>query len=131
MGELRQPNNEKQTNFGHEMVKITSYSYRTLFVYDILLKHIEIKLILSPIGFEKIIISGEHLELFFDMTNENIFSSGYFEKSLGFINDHFKNTSRVKQSKNSLSVQFRIPKLPTPAQKLEEILNFSIKLANI
>ncbi len=96
-----------------------------------LLKHIEIKLILSPIGFEKIIISGEQLELFFDLTNENIFTSGYFEKVLGFINDHFKNTSRVKQTKNSLSVQFRTLKLPTPAQKLEEILNFVTKLANI
>jgi transcription-repair coupling factor (superfamily II helicase) len=96
-----------------------------------LLNHIEIKLLLSAIGFEKIVISGELLELFFDMTNEDIFSGGYFEKALGFINDHFKNTSRVKQSKNSLSVQFRIPQQPTPAQKLAEIHNFVKKLANL
>ncbi len=96
-----------------------------------LFKHLEIKLILSSVGFEKITISGEHLELFFDMSNEEIFSGGYFEKALGFINDHFKNTSRVKQTKSTLSVQFRIPHYQTPEEKLNEIHIFALKLAEL
>lgn len=96
-----------------------------------LFKHLEIKLLLSSIGFEKITISGEQLELFFDLNNENIFTSGYFEKVLGFINEHFKNTSRVKQTKNSLSVQVRIPRYQTPDEKLNEIHNFVIKLGEL
>ena len=96
-----------------------------------LFKHLEIKLLLSSIGFEKIAISGEQLELFFDLNNENIFTSGYFEKVLGFINENFKNTSRVKQTKNTLSVQFRIPRHETPDEKLNEIHNFVKKLADL
>ncbi len=64
-----------------------------------LLHLIGIKLILFSIGFEKIVISGDQLKLFFDLNNENIYTSGYFEKVLGFINEHFKNTSRGKTSK--------------------------------
>ena len=118
--ELNEIRLELEDRFGKLTDEVTS-----------LLQHIEIKLILSPIGFEKIVISGEQLELFFDLNNENIYTSGYFEKVLGFINEHFKNTSRVKQSKNSLSVLFRIPKQSTPAEKLTEIHNFVGKLAEL
>ncbi|MEO8512399.1 MAG: transcription-repair coupling factor [Ignavibacteria bacterium] len=118
--ELREINEELVDRFGKLPDEVVS-----------LFKHIEIKLILSSIGFEKIIISGEQLELYFDLNNENIFSSGYFEKVLGFINDHFKNTSRVKQTKNSLSVHFRIPTQPTPVQKLDEIHHFVKNMANL
>ena len=38
-----------------------------------LIDHIEIKLILSKAGFEKITINGNTIELFFDMNNEEIF----------------------------------------------------------
>ncbi len=96
-----------------------------------LLKHIEIKLILSEIGFSKIIISGELLELFFDINNEIVFTGGFFEKVLAFINEHFNITSRVKQSKNSLSIQFRIANQYNSHQKLIEILNFVKKLSII
>jgi len=96
-----------------------------------LLNHIEIKLILSSLGFEKILISGDLLEIFFDINNNEIYTSGYFEKVLGFINEHFKNTSRVKQSKNSLSVQVRIPQQNSPEAKLEEIHDFVKKLADL
>jgi transcription-repair coupling factor (superfamily II helicase) len=96
-----------------------------------LLDHIEIKLILSSLGFEKILISGDLLEIFFDINNNKIYTSGYFEKVLGFINEHFKNTSRVKQSKNSLSVQVRIPQQNSPEEKLAEIHDFVKKLADL
>jgi transcription-repair coupling factor (superfamily II helicase) len=96
-----------------------------------LLNHIEIKLILSSLGFEKISISGDQLEIFFDINNNEIYISGYFEKVLGFINEHFKNTSRVKQSKNSLSVLVRIPQQQTPAEKLAKIYGFVEKLADL
>jgi transcription-repair coupling factor (superfamily II helicase) len=118
--ELNEIKLELEDRFGKLTDEVTS-----------LLHHIEIKLILSTIGFEKIVISGEQLELFFDLNNENIYTSGYFEKVLGFINEHFKNTSRVKQSKSSLSVLFRIPLQPTPAEKLTEIHNFVANLAKL
>ncbi|HWA06543.1 MAG TPA: hypothetical protein VG961_08345, partial [Ignavibacteria bacterium] len=71
------------------------------------------------------------LELFFDLNNEAIFTSGYFEKVLSVINENFKNTSRVKQSKSSLSVLFRIPHQHTPAEKLAEIHKFVAKLTDL
>ncbi|HAX47740.1 MAG TPA: hypothetical protein DCX92_02015, partial [Bacteroidetes bacterium] len=92
---------------------------------------IEIKLILSTAGFDKMNVTGSVVELFFDMNNENIFSSGYFEKVLGYINDNYKNTSRVKQGKQSLSVQFRIPQHHNSAEKLQEIRGFVANLANL
>lgn len=92
---------------------------------------IEVKLILSSLGFEKINISGNSLELFFDLNNEGIFSSGFFEKVLGMINKNFKNTSRVKQGKKSLSVQFKITTYENPSRKITEIRNFISKLTTI
>lgn len=94
-----------------------------------LIDHIEIKIILSKAGFEKITINGNTIELFFDMNNEEIFSSGYFEKVLGYINENYKNTSRVKQGKQSLSVQFRIPAFEIYEEKLQEIRSFIANLA--
>ncbi|MBN8639669.1 MAG: hypothetical protein J0M07_30410 [Anaerolineae bacterium] len=95
------------------------------------LGHIEIKIILSKAGFEKITINGNTIELFFDMNNEKIFSSGYFEKVLGYINENYKNTSRVKQGKNTLSVQFRIPLFENSEEKMKEIRTFIANLANL
>lgn len=96
-----------------------------------LFEHLEIKLMLSKLGFEKIIISGDSIELFFDMNNESIFTGGFFEKVLGHINESFKNTARVKQGKKSLSLQFRILKFENQKQKLNEIFNFISKIASI
>lgn len=96
-----------------------------------LFEHMEIKLILAKLGFEKIIISGDTVELFFDMNNESIFTGGFFEKVLGYINESFKNTARVKQGKQTLSLKFLIPFNETPELKLKEINDFVLKLSHL
>lgn len=96
-----------------------------------LIKHIELKLLLSQNGFEKLVISGDIVELFFDLENPDIYTSGYFEKVMNRISQDFKNTSRVKQSKKSLSIQFRLPKHDSPEEKLAEIHNFVHILAGL
>jgi transcription-repair coupling factor (superfamily II helicase) len=97
---------------------------------DSLFAHLEMKHILAELGFEKIIISGDTLELFFDMTNDSIFSGGFFEKVLGYINESFKNSARVKQGKNNLSVLFRIQNT-SPGEKLTAISVFILKLKDL
>jgi transcription-repair coupling factor (superfamily II helicase) len=96
-----------------------------------LVKHIEIKLILAENGFEKMSVSGDMIELFFDLENQDIYTSGYFEKVMNRISQDFKNTSRVKQTKKSLSIQFRIPPTGAPAEKLEAIHTFVQALAGL
>ncbi|HMT12955.1 MAG TPA: hypothetical protein PKA39_15195, partial [Ignavibacteria bacterium] len=96
-----------------------------------LVKHIELKLLLSQNGFEKLSISGDVVELFFDLENQDIYTSGYFEKVMNRISQDFKNTSRVKQTKKSLSIQFRLPKYENSDEKLAEIHKFVHILAGL
>ncbi len=96
-----------------------------------LTKHIEIKLYLSGKGFEKMIINGNLAELFFDVNNESVFTSGYFEKVLNYMSRALNNTSRVKQSKKSVSIQFRLTQSENSPKKLEEIHAFVCNLASL
>jgi transcription-repair coupling factor (superfamily II helicase) len=89
-----------------------------------LVKHIEIKIMLAEKGFEKIIISGDSVELFLDIKDEEIFSGGYFEKVVGYINSNLSNKSKLKQTKKSLSIILRLSHHNNPELKLNEIHNF-------
>ncbi len=118
--ELKEISEELVDRFGKQPAEVES-----------LVKHIELKLLLSQNGFEKLAISGDVVELFFDLQNEDIYTSGYFEKVMNRISQDFKNTSRVKQSKKSLSIQFRLPKHDSPDEKLAEIHKFVQILAGL
>jgi transcription-repair coupling factor (superfamily II helicase) len=96
-----------------------------------LIKHIEIKIMLAEKGFEKIIISGETVELFLDVNNDEIFQSGYFEKAVNYINSNLSNKAKLKQTKKSLSIQFRLSLYDNPELKLGEIYSFVKNLAEI
>jgi transcription-repair coupling factor (superfamily II helicase) len=96
-----------------------------------LTKHIEIKIMLAEKGFEKIIISGETVELFLDVNNDEIFQSGYFEKAVNYINSNLSNKAKLKQTKKSLSIQFRLSLYDNPELKLGEIYSFVKNLAEI
>ena len=96
-----------------------------------LFKHIEIKLILSSKGFEKIIISRDIIELFFNLKDEEIFSNGYFERVINYINSSLSDKSKLKQTKNSLSVEFRLAQSENSGNKLPEIQKFIENLANL
>lgn len=115
--------NEHREEFIDRFGKLP-YEVKSLFT------HLEIKLTLAELGFEKIIISGDTLELYLDMTNDSIFSGGFFEKVLRYINESFKNTARVKQGKNNLSVLFRIQNI-SPNEKLAEINLFISSLKEL
>ena len=100
---------------------------------DSLFTHIQMKLLLSAKGFEKIVISGDTVELFLDVNNDEIFSGGYFEKTVNYLSSALNNTAKVKQSKKSLSVFFRF--IPVPDEnsfnKLSYIFNIIRNLVNI
>jgi len=89
-----------------------------------LVKHIEIKIMLAEKGFEKIIISGDSVELFLDIKDDEIFSGGYFENVVGYINSNLSNKSKLKQTKKSLSIILRLSLHNNPQTKLNEIYNF-------
>jgi hypothetical protein len=86
---------------------------------------------LAEKGFEKIIISGETVELFLDVNNDEIFQSGYFEKAVNYINSNLSNKAKLKQTKKSLSIQFRLSLYDNPELKLGEIYSFVKNLAEI
>lgn len=96
-----------------------------------LTRHLEIKLHLSEKGFEKLIINGSGAELFFDVKNESVFTSGYFEKVLNYMSTVLNSTSRVKQNKRSVSVQFKLSQSENSPKKLEEIHNLVRDLASL
>ena len=98
---------------------------------EALLKHIEIKLTLSEKGFEKIAINGNAVELFIDLKNEEIFSGGYFEKVVGYINSTIRDKSKLNQTKKSLSIQFNLSHSNNPQTKLGEIHHYIQNLANL
>lgn len=89
-----------------------------------LVKHIEIKLMLSEKRFEKISINGSTVELFVDLKNEDVFTSGYFEKAVSHINSVLSDRSKLNQTKKSLSIEFRLSSADNSHQKLAEIYNF-------
>jgi transcription-repair coupling factor (superfamily II helicase) len=99
-----------------------------------LLKHIELKLMLGEKGFEKISIHGETVELFVDLNNEAVFSSGYFEKVMNYINTSplegglGGDKSKIKQTKKSLSLQIKLSLDGNSNQKLEEVYEIVRKI---
>ena len=120
--ELNDVKSEIQDRFGRIPVEVES-----------LFTHIRMKLLLTGKGFEKIVISADTVELFLDVNNDEIFTGGYFEKAVNYLSSALNNTARVKQSKKSLSVFFRI----TPSSsvnsidKLSFIYNIISNLTNV
>ncbi len=96
-----------------------------------LLKHLEIKLLLSEKGFEKITISGYTFELYIDLNNEQMFSGGYFEKMVNYINTNLGDKSKLTQTKKSLSIRFYLSQSGNQQEKLEEIYNYIQELTNL
>lgn len=94
-----------------------------------LIKHIEMKLLLGEKGFEKIVIYGDTLELFVDLNHDTFFSSGYFERAVGYINISAKERTRIKQTKKTLSIQFKLFNTRDQYKKLDEIFDFASKIA--
>jgi transcription-repair coupling factor (superfamily II helicase) len=120
--------NDELTDFGTEL--IDRFGKLPVEV-ESLLKHIEIKLMLSEKGFEKMIISGNSVELFLDVNNEEVFTSGYFEKVVNQISLTLSSAARLKQTKNSLSIQFRLSASENSPYKLAEVYNFTKILASL
>lgn len=89
-----------------------------------LLKHVEIKCMLADRGFEKIIVSGNTVELFLDVSDNGVFSSGYFERAVAYINANLSSRTKLNHTKKSLSIQYRLTNTANPPQKLTEIYNF-------
>ncbi len=86
-----------------------------------LFTHIMIKIIASQKGFEKLTISGNKAELYFDLQNDEIFSGGYFQKVVDYITRKQPNTSRLNQTKTSLSISFRLSLADHSLKKLDEV----------
>jgi len=88
---------------------------------------VKIKILASEKGFDKLVISGSRAELFFDLTNNEIFvpqdgqALGYFQQVVDYINTKFPNTSRLNQSKTALSVTFKLTRQDHSIEKLEEV----------
>jgi transcription-repair coupling factor (superfamily II helicase) len=95
-----------------------------------LFKHLEIKLMLSEKGFEKIVISGDAVELFVDLKNEEFFSGGYFERIVSYLNSTLSHKSRLNQTKKSLSIRLTLTEY-NPLAKLDEIYNYIKILAEL
>lgn len=93
-------------------------------VVESLIRHIEIKIMLADKGFEKIVISGDLIELFLDVNDNETFLGGYFEKVVDYINTSLASRSKLKQTKKSLSVQYRMNSYYNPEQKLDEVSRF-------
>ncbi len=95
-----------------------------------LFDHITIKVLCGEKGFSKISIHANILELHMNPDNEEIFTSGYFEKLVNFIsNPPFSSqrgaggfTSQLVQTKFSLYVKFRLPLADHSLQKLDEVM---------
>lgn len=91
-----------------------------------LFEHIKIKIFCGEKGFNKISIHANILELHMSPDNEEIFTSGYFEKVANYISG--LSTSQLVQTKNSLYVKFRLTLADHSLQKLEEVTKIVEKL---
>jgi transcription-repair coupling factor (superfamily II helicase) len=100
-------------------------------VVESLLKHIAIKCMLAEKGFEKIVISGDTIELFLDVNDNEIFASGYFERAVEYINTNYSSRSKLNQTKKSLSIRFRLSLYDDPELKLTEIRDFVEKITKL
>lgn len=120
--------NDELTDFGTELMDRFG---RLPVEVESLLKHIEMKLMLSEKGFEKMIISGSTVELFLDVNNEEVFTGGYFEKVVNQISVTLSSAARLKQTKNSLSIQFRLSISENSPDKLAEVHDFTKILASL
>lgn len=112
--------NELADRFGKLPVEVSS-----------LLKHVEMKLTLGEKAFEKIIISGDLVELFIDLNIEETFTGGYFERVVNYLSAALNNSARVKQTRKSLSIQFRITRPDNSPEKLSEIFGLIQNISNL
>jgi transcription-repair coupling factor (superfamily II helicase) len=96
-----------------------------------LFKHLEMKFMLAEKSFEKIVIAGNTVELFIDLNVEETFTGGYFERVVNYLSMALNNSARVKQSKKSLSIQFRIINSDNSPEKLTEIYDLTKNLSNL
>jgi transcription-repair coupling factor (superfamily II helicase) len=94
-----------------------------------LFTHIKIKVICGTIGFSKISISANLLELHMNPDDELIFSSGYFEKLAQHIS--VLNNAQLVQSRTSLFVKFRLHIADHSMEKLGEVMKIIEKLENL
>jgi len=118
--ELTEAENEMVDRFGKTPEEVIS-----------LLKHIELKLMLGGKGFEKIVISGDSVELFVDLSHEQFFASGYFENVVNHINTTAKERTRLKQTKKTLSIAYKLYNTQDQYKKLNEISEFASKIASL
>lgn len=88
-----------------------------------LFNHIKIKIILSNLGFEKIIISKNSFELILSLDNQSFFESEFFEKFINYLNNKFSNNSKIFQSKKTLNIKISINSYINPLDKITEILS--------
>jgi transcription-repair coupling factor (superfamily II helicase) len=117
---LAEINSELVDRFGKLPVEVES-----------LFSHLEMKFMLAKRAFEKIIIGGNMVELFIDLNVEETFTGGYFERVVNYLSTSLNNSARVKQSKKSLSIQFRINHSDNSPEKLTEIYELIKNISNL
>jgi len=94
-----------------------------------LLEMIRIKIRCAELGFEKFEIFGSSLELHLNPDNEEMYTSGFFQKLVQFISS--ESNSRMIQNKKSLSVKFTLAGSGHTIEKLNNVSLIIDKLKSL
>ena len=88
-----------------------------------LFKHVELKIASQNSGFEKIIISGSTVDLYFHLSEDNpAMADGRFERTISYINEKNSNDMRLTQTKKSLILKLHLFNSDSDTARLEEII---------
>jgi transcription-repair coupling factor (superfamily II helicase) len=88
-----------------------------------LFKHVELKIATQNSRFEKIIISGSIVDLYFHLSEDNpAMTDGRFERTIAYINEKNSNDMRLTQTKKSLILNLRLFNTESDTTRLGEII---------
>lgn len=97
-----------------------------------LFMHIELKIASINSGFEKITITGNCADLYFNLSEDNpAMSDGRFERIIEYINQKNSDELKLVQTKTSLILRCKLINHIKPIEKLEEVAGKINSLKNL
>ncbi len=97
-----------------------------------LIKHVELKIRIQELPFDKLTIAGNYADLTFILDEKNsIFENGYFEKVTAFLNQPTNHNAKLVQTKKSLILRYTFINHDDAGEKISEIGSFVSQLKEL
>ncbi|MGH2574307.1 MAG: transcription-repair coupling factor, partial [Ignavibacteria bacterium] len=98
---------------------------------DSLIKQVELKILSPGLGFEKISIHKDKAEFYFSLNDNELFTSGRFEKVMNYLSERNSSGVKLLQTKKSLMLKYQLEHSDHSIEKLEEVYSVMEEIKHI